>query len=92
MLRMKPALAWALASIAFPAFAAASSPPSPDYSQPSAWAAYPGTPSAAEDVPAGTAAVAADKRSVPVFFIELSARNLRLQSREELRYDVGCSA
>ena len=58
---------WAL-SVA-PAIAAANSPPAPDYSQPSAWAAYPGTPSGADAVPSGTAAVAAAKRKIPVFFI-----------------------
>ena len=69
MLHMKSVLAWVSLSIAFATRAAASPPPAPDYTQPSAWAAYPGTPNGAEDVPAGTAPTAADKRNVPVFFI-----------------------
>jgi len=69
MSHMKSVLAWLSMSIALPAVATASAPPAPDYSQPSAWAAYPGTPSAAEDVPTGTATTPADKRNIPVFFI-----------------------
>ena len=39
----------------------------PDYSQPSAWAAYPGRPSHADDVPAGVST--GGDRDVAVFFI-----------------------
>lgn len=41
----------------------------PDYSQPAAWAAYPGQPSHAQDVPAGVPIRAAPESGTAVFFI-----------------------
>jgi hypothetical protein len=45
-----------------------SPPVAPEYSQPAAWAAYPGRPSHAQDVPEGVSAGAQDPRTA-VFFI-----------------------
>jgi hypothetical protein len=41
--------------------------PAPDYTQPGAWAAYPGRPSHADDTPSGV--TVGSELSVPVFFI-----------------------
>lgn len=49
------------------ATAADDGPSSPDYSQPGAWAAYPGRPSHADDLPAGVSKDA--NQGVSVFFI-----------------------
>lgn len=57
------AAAWLRAGLA----AAGEHPAAPDYSKPSAWAAYPGRPSGADDLPRGVAK--SSNARVPVFFI-----------------------
>jgi DUF3089 family protein len=61
----------AAALLSAPTFAGASAltpPPAPDYSQPKAWAAYPGRPSRADDTPDGVAK-GTEKRKAAVFFV-----------------------
>jgi len=49
--------------------AAESPPPPPDYASPTAWAAWPGRATAAEEVPPGVTAVSASDRTADVFFV-----------------------
>ena len=57
----------ALSLSGFVSIATAGSPPAPDYSSPAAWAAWPGTPSHADDTPPGMTAT--HSTGVPVFFV-----------------------